>query len=190
MIKYIPLLLLPVLVLMVMIRAAMLRRQGIKALVFGVTHKTDYFLIPVVALVFYALLAPVTGLPIPRILIAPLFETTVQYILATVICSASLIWHGITLRTFGSSFRVGIDKTTTDKLITTGPFALSRNPIYAGFLAFFAGILVAYPNIAVLFFLLFLAAIIHRQVKREEIFLKDHYGLEYRTYCGRVRRYL
>jgi protein-S-isoprenylcysteine O-methyltransferase Ste14 len=32
--------------------------------------------------------------------------------------------------------------------------------------------------------------LIHRQVLREESYLRDHYGEEYSEYCGQVRRYL
>ena len=32
--------------------------------------------------------------------------------------------------------------------------------------------------------------VIHRQVLREEAFLRQHYGDEYAAYCRRVRRYV
>jgi protein-S-isoprenylcysteine O-methyltransferase Ste14 len=32
--------------------------------------------------------------------------------------------------------------------------------------------------------------VVHRQVLREEDYLKAHYGREYLDYCNRVRRYL
>jgi protein-S-isoprenylcysteine O-methyltransferase Ste14 len=34
------------------------------------------------------------------------------------------------------------------------------------------------------------AWLVNRQVKREEGFLKEHYGEQYAQYCSRVRRYL
>ena len=37
------------------------------------------------------------------------------------------------------SFRVGIDNEHPDKLVTTGVFAYSRNPIYVGFIALLLG---------------------------------------------------
>jgi protein-S-isoprenylcysteine O-methyltransferase Ste14 len=50
------------------------------------------------------------------------------------------------------------------------------------FLIFPTGILLIY---AIAGFWLF-----HRQVLREESYLKEHYGEEYARYCRRVRRYL
>ncbi|MDR0305399.1 MAG: hypothetical protein LBI42_01030 [Chitinispirillales bacterium] len=37
---------------------------------------------------------------------------------------------------------------------------------------------------------MFFVTVIHRQVLREEKFLRKHYGEEYENYCRRVRRYL
>jgi protein-S-isoprenylcysteine O-methyltransferase Ste14 len=92
--------------------------------------------------------------------------------------------------TFGNSFRVGIDENTNDKLITNGTFGISRNPIYVSFIAFFLGIFLAYPNITSTIFLISVILLIHRQILREEKFLKGHYGKEYDDYCNHVRRYI
>jgi len=190
MIKYIPILELPLLIIMVLIRSAMLRRRGIKAIVFGVTDKTDYFLVPVILLFFYALLSTFISLPFPKVLIKSFFEMNVLFIISIAVCAISLLWFGITLKVFGKSFRVGIDENTSDNLITSGTFAISRNPIYLGFITFFIGIFIAYSNITTLIFLMFLIIMMHRQIIREEVFLKAHYGNEYEEYCKKVRRYL
>jgi protein-S-isoprenylcysteine O-methyltransferase Ste14 len=106
------------------------------------------------------------------------------------ICYTSLIWIGLTLKSFGKSFRIGIDGNAPDKLVTSGMFALSRNPIYVAFLAFLTGMILAYPNLAACIAFALFATAIHRQVLREEKFLRGHYGNEYEDYCRRVRRYL
>lgn len=188
--RYIPIFELPILIIMVLIRSAILRRRGIKALVFGVTDKTDFFLVPIILLFFYSLTAAIFNFPLPEILKKPFIDNTAILICAIVICTASLIWFGITLKIFGNSFRVGIDETTKEKLITSGTFAISRNPIYLGFIVFFIGIFFAYPNIITSLFLVLLIAAIHRQIIREEVFLKSHYGEEYEKYCSLVRRYI
>jgi protein-S-isoprenylcysteine O-methyltransferase Ste14 len=175
---------------MVMIRSALLRRHGIKAIVFGVTDKTDFFIIPVALFFFYTLLSGVFNWPFPDILLNLFWNNTVVYICAIVICTASLIWFGITLKAFGKSFRVGIDEKTEEKLITNGTFSISRNPIYLAFILFFTGIFLSSPNIISSVFLALLILIIHRQILREEKFLKNHYGSEFEDYCSKVRRYI
>jgi len=190
MFKYIPLFELPILIIMVLIRSAMLRRHGIKAIVFGMTDKTDYVIIPIVFLFFYGLTATVFNLPFPIILIKSFWDIFIIDIISIIICTISLIWFGITLKTFGKSFRVGIDENSNDRLIINGTFAISRNPIYVGFISFFIGMFIIYSNILLIIFLLFLTIMIHRQIIREETFLKKHYGNEYVEYCKKVRRYI
>ena len=190
MIKYIPLFELPFIIIMILIRSIILRRHGTKTIVFGVTDKTDYILIPIILFFFYALTASVFKLPFPNILIKSFWNIVLIDIIAIVICTISLIWFGITLKIFGKSFRVGIDKNTNDKLITNGTFSISRNPIYVGFISFFAGMFIIYSNILMFVFLLFLIIMVHRQILREEYFLKKHYGNEYEEYCKIVRRYI
>ena len=189
-VRYIPILELPVLIIMVLMRAALLRKKGIKAMVFGATDKTDFLMIPIIFCFFYALIASMTTLPLPGILKMLFWESTICNWAAIAICTASLVWFGITLKIFGNSFRVGIDENTSDKLITNGTFAVSRNPIYVGFIVFFIGIFLVYPNIVTSFFLILLTVTIHRQIIREEKFLVSFYGDEYKNYCMRVRRYL
>jgi protein-S-isoprenylcysteine O-methyltransferase Ste14 len=135
-------------------------------------------------------LASVINLPFPSILTKSFWEIEALYIISIIICTISIIWFGITLKIFGKSFRVGIDENTKEKLITSGTFAISRNPIYLGFIAFFIGILVAYSNILTLMFLPFFTSVIHRQIIREEVFLKKFYGTEYEEYCKKTRRYI
>jgi len=175
---------------MIIIRSFILRRHGIKAIVFGVTDKTDYTLIPVILFFFYGLLAFIFKFPFPKILIKSFWDITITDIIAIIICSISIIWFGITLKIFGKSFRVGIDKNTKEKLITNGTFSISRNPIYLGFISFFTGMLIIYSNILIFLFLMFFIVMIHRQILREEIFLKEHYGNDYNEYCKLVRRYI
>jgi protein-S-isoprenylcysteine O-methyltransferase Ste14 len=188
--NFIPILELPILIIMVLIRFAILSRHGIKAIVFGVTDKTGFIMLPVVLCFFYAILSIFFNLPFPDVLTKLFIKVDVLTIIAITICTVSLIWFGITLKTFGKSFRVGIDESTNNKLITNGTFSISRNPIYITFIAFFIGIFVAYPNIVTSIFLVLLVMAVHRQILREEKFLKSHYGEEYDEYCSKVRRYI
>jgi protein-S-isoprenylcysteine O-methyltransferase Ste14 len=187
---HIPILELPVLILLVLIRAAMLRRHGIKVIVFGVTDKTDFIIVPIVLFFVYALLSPIFNWPFQGILTSIFWKNNITNICAIVVCSASLIWFAITLKIFGKSFRVGIDENTDDKLIKEGTFSISRNPIYLGFITFFVGIFLSYPNIISSAFLVLVVMAVHRQILREEEFLEKCYGVEYENYKKKVRRYI
>jgi len=189
--EYIPLFELLLLIGMVLIRARMLRRRGIRAIVFGDTDKTDFLLLPCILFFLYGLLATVFRFPFFDALTGYFWEPGIATrVCAIVISAISLIWFACTLKVFGESFRVGIDVHTKNSLITGGTFSISRNPLYLGFLAFFIGIFLAYPNILSALFLVFLASFVHRQILREEAFLKSHYGQGFADYSARVRRYL
>jgi len=187
---YVPIFLLPILILMVIVRAQILRKHGIKAIVFGRTNKSDFVIIPIVLCFFYFIITSVFDLPFPEVFKRYFWHLPFLHLVATGICLSSLIWFFITLKTFGRSFRVGIDINTKDDLITNGVFSISRNPIYLAFITFFIGIFLAYPNIGTVTILAVFMAGIHRQILREEKFLKGHYGNDYITYCDKVRRYL
>jgi protein-S-isoprenylcysteine O-methyltransferase Ste14 len=96
----------------------------------------------------------------------------------------------LSLVSFGRSFRVGIDVDQPDKLVTTGIFAISRNPIYVGFALVLVGQFLVFPNWIPLVYLAAGVLLFHRQVLREESFMRQHYDQEYAEYCRRVRRYL
>ena len=106
------------------------------------------------------------------------------------LCLAGLVLLFLSLVSLGESFRVGIDQEHPDKLITTGLFAFSRNPIYVAFGLVLMGQFLVFPNWIPLVYMVAAIGVIHRQVLREEEFLREHYGQEYSDYCGRVRRYL
>ena len=171
-------------------RGLMLRRRGKNPFVFGRTHKSDFLLVPAVAFFFYAILASVFLLPFPEFLLFSLFSNQILSWIGIIICYASLVWFALTLKTFGESFRIGIDEDTKDKLVTTGTFSLSRNPLYLAMLAFVTGMILIHSNLVACIAMVFFAIMINRQISREEAFLKIHYGSEYEEYCQKVRRFL
>jgi len=137
----------------------------------------------------YTVLAKTFGLPLWRPLGYPFWETIIPGWFGLGLCAIAIFGFTLALISFGDSFRVGIDENKPDKLVTTGMFALSRNPIYVCFLLFFAGLFLIHRNIVIAVGMALFAAAIHRQVLREEKFLKSHYGGEYEDYCKKVRRY-
>jgi protein-S-isoprenylcysteine O-methyltransferase Ste14 len=169
----------------------MLKRRGIKAFVFGKTHKSDFLLIPVMLLLVYTAVASSLSLPYSKVLIKPLSESILLSWTGILVNVMGLVGFALSLKAFGNSFRVGIDNERPDKLITQGLFAISRNPIYVSFFFFFSGLALVHLNTASIVLLLcFFAPVMHRQVLREEEFMKKHYGEEYAKYVEKVRRYI
>ena len=84
----------------------------------------------------------------------------------------------------------GIEAMNFGKLITSGIFALSRNPIYVAFAFILLGQFLIFSNWILLVYTGAAIWLFHRQVLREEDYLKQHYGNEYLEYCDRVSRYL
>jgi protein-S-isoprenylcysteine O-methyltransferase Ste14 len=168
----------------------MMRKQGIRAIVFGETDKTDFILVPCVLAIAYTMLAATFGLPIWDALVRPFWASIVPGWLGLLMCIAALAGFVWALASFGDSFRVGIDEKKPDKLVTTGMFAISRNPIYVCFLMFFTGLFFIHRNIVIAVATILFALVIHRQVLREEKFLESHYRAVYSEYRRKVRRYL
>ncbi|MDR1000052.1 MAG: isoprenylcysteine carboxylmethyltransferase family protein [Clostridiales bacterium] len=171
-------------------KTAMLRRKGVKAIVFGATDKMDFLLVPPVLLVVYSVFANAFSWPIWKPLAVPFWRTVVPGWIGLILCVAAVCGIVASLISFGDSFRVGIDEKKPDKLVTGGMFAISRNPIYVCFDTFFLGQFLVHRNILTAVFVVVFALLINRQILREEEFLKPHYGAEYEEYCRRVRRYL
>jgi protein-S-isoprenylcysteine O-methyltransferase Ste14 len=76
-------------------------------------------------------------------------------------------------------------------LVTTGPFRLSRNPLYLADTLLILGLAFVLDNPWGLLVLVPILVIRHYGViLREERYLQVQFGEEYRQYCGNVHRYL
>jgi protein-S-isoprenylcysteine O-methyltransferase Ste14 len=179
------------LVLMVVIvigRVVLLRRQGVGAMNFGKTHKTDFLIPPFALFYFYLIFAHAFGLP--TVAHSSLFRSGLLAWAGVAFCLAGLLLMLWGVVSFGRSFRVGIDTEYPDRLVTSGVFAFSRNPLYVALACLLLGQFLVFPNWVLLVFLAAGTWLFHRQVLREEAYLKGHYGEEYARYCKKVRRYL
>jgi protein-S-isoprenylcysteine O-methyltransferase Ste14 len=101
-----------------------------------------------------------------------------------------LIGITITLLHFGNSLRFGLQKDNKGKLVTTGIFSLSRNPFFLSLEIYFLGITIMLPSIFFIGFTLSVFIGIHYFIRKEERFLLENYGDEYRRYMEKTRRYL
>jgi protein-S-isoprenylcysteine O-methyltransferase Ste14 len=76
------------------------------------------------------------------------------------------------------------------RLVTSGPYALTRNPMYVGNLLFELGLLLALRSPIAL--LMFAAHVVRlaRRVSVDEERLEGLFGDEYRAYVSRVKRWI
>lgn len=76
-------------------------------------------------------------------------------------------------------------------LVTSGPYRVTRNPMYVGMACLYAGVALALGVIWALALLPVVLVLVDRLViAREERYLGAKFGDEYREYKSRVRRWL
>lgn len=111
-------------------------------------------------------------------------------------------WSGVGLAVTGAlvalgaqaqmagSWRIGAVEGTLGSIVTGGFFAFSRNPVFVGQVALFAGLALARPDPvqALLSLAVWIAAI--WQVRIEEPVLRASLGEPYRHYAARTPRWL
>ena len=79
----------------------------------------------------------------------------------------------------------------TNRLIKTGIFAYTRNPIYLAFVLFNFSMFLVFENVMYLLSSLGLFIWINNYViKAEEDYLKNKFGDEFVRYCGAVKKWL
>lgn len=83
------------------------------------------------------------------------------------------------------------DLSSPQKLVTRGPYAYSRNPMYVGWALICLGIACVVNSIWIM--IIFPGAGVYHHfvdVRKEETFLEQRFGARYREYRKNVRRYL
>jgi protein-S-isoprenylcysteine O-methyltransferase Ste14 len=109
---------------------------------------------------------------------------------------AALAVTGIALTLYaqiamGSSWRIGVDESERTELVTHGPFALVRNPIFGAMLPTSLGLVLLVPNVVAVAGFVALVLALELQVRVvEEPYLFRVHGAVYRDYAGRVGRFV
>ena len=133
-------------------------------------------------------------MPLPFLLVMIIFADPTPVSMITGFLIAAL---GEFVRAWGV-FYVGSETRVTgevgaSRLVTSGPFAHVRNPLYVGNILLYVGVgvmsLALFPwlQIVALIWFIFQYTLI---VLEEERFLKQKFGQEYEEYCASVPRFL
>src|SRR5688572_9970799 len=119
-----------------------------------------------------------------------LFDSFPAQIAGVLLISGCLIVFILAFFNFGDSWRVGVDYETPGALVTSGVFALTRNPIYVFIDSWFIGVFLINGTLIFLVLAVLAIAAQHWQILREEEFLKQRYGNPYESYRKKTPRYL
>ena len=109
-------------------------------------------------------------------------------IVFVVLAVGLVVWAARALRAHHTAVQPWKPTTT---IVTDGPYALTRNPIYLGFALLLVGIGLWSDKLAVLLMAVpAIAATNSWVIAREESYLKRKFGAPYEAYLSRARRWL
>jgi len=127
---------------------------------------------------------------LPSTFEARLIDSVPAKIIGVAVITLGLTLFALAYASFGDSWRVGSDVKTPGALVTTGTFAVSRNPIYVFLDVWFIGIFLINGALIFLILAVLAVAVLHWQILQEESLLLKLYGRPYQNYCARTGRYL
>jgi protein-S-isoprenylcysteine O-methyltransferase Ste14 len=135
------------------------------------------------------LLGPVTalvGLEPVKVLTPPGIEVA-----GLLLAGVGLLGTILTQVAMGTSWRIGVDETERTELVTSGPFAWVRNPIFTAMAVTGSGLALMVPNAVALAGALLLLVALQLQVRVvEEPYLFRVHGDAYAAYAARTGRFV
>jgi len=120
----------------------------------------------------------------------PTIESSATFLAGWCLLLTSLTWLLVAQVQMGNSWRVGIDSENKTALVTTGLFAMSRNPIFLSMRVNLLGLVFVMPSAFTVAALVAGEILMQIQVRLEEQHLGEHHGSDYLAYRERVRRWL
>jgi protein-S-isoprenylcysteine O-methyltransferase Ste14 len=133
------------------------------------------------------------GIFIGRAVIVPSFATQPHL---RVLVGSAVILIGVIVNFAGAGLFMRhrtaiIPHKPASRLVTTGVYQWTRNPMYLGMALLYCGLAILFDSIVALLLLPFVLLIIQTQViAKEEAYLERAFGEEYRSYKSRVRRWI
>lgn len=152
----------------------------------------DAVFMAVLLLWVYELVKNAAGIPfspIPAFLSEPFTISIVLKYMGTVLIFIGFVLFTLALIALGPSWRIGIDTDHPGKLVTTGIFSITRNPVFIFIILYFTGTACIYTS----WFFSGLAVMalfgIHMHILEEEKIMTKIYGEAYNAYRNKTKRY-
>ena len=121
----------------------------------------------------------------------PSYSPQLRYV---VIALLLLAWVALMLGAFLQFLRAHtaiIPNHAASTIVTSGPYRVTRNPMYVGLAALYLAIAVFYGSWWPIVLLVPVLLIVrYAVIAREEQYLRSAFPVEYSAYCNRVRRWL
>ena len=115
----------------------------------------------------------------------------VATILGALLASLGIAMTVIAQFAMGDSWRIGVDPFEHTELVTSGPFSLVRNPIFAAMIPAFAGVALLAPNVVTIAGAVLLLVALELQTRLvEEPYIAKVHGERYAAYAAQVGRFL
>lgn len=99
---------------------------------------------------------------------APMLSSPTLRSAGVVVAAVGVVCTCAAQLAMGTAWRIGVDPTERTELVTAGPFALVRNPIFTAALLTFVGLAFTTPNLVALIGLVVVCAGIQMQVRTVE----------------------
>lgn len=118
-------------------------------------------------------------------------ETTAVHVVGIALFLIGLAATLAAQAAMGESWRIGVDESERTELVTDGPFAVTRNPIFSAMLPTSMGLVLMVPSWVALVGLAALFIALELQVRvGEEPYLQRTHGRTYMGYAQRVGRFV
>ncbi|MDP9041278.1 MAG: isoprenylcysteine carboxylmethyltransferase family protein [Bacteroidota bacterium] len=119
----------------------------------------------------------------------PLFlQNAIWKVAGLILCAAGLIFS-LTARIYlGENWSGTITVKENHQLIQSGPYRITRNPIYTGFLLAFLGCAMSLGEVKGWIGIIFLLIAILLKVRKEEAFMQETFGDLFQSYKLKVKR--
>jgi len=103
------------------------------------------------------------------------------------IAIASAVFAAWAMWSLGKSYGIRMDLFEGHRLVTRGPYRLTRHPMYLGIVSFHVGATIAMESLSLLAItLLYVIPFTLMRIRAEDRVLATGFGDDYRTFAGRV----
>ena len=108
--------------------------------------------------------------------------------LGVILGAVSLVFYGWSQETLGKAWSPHLQTREDHALVTTGPYARIRHPIYLALLGFLSGISLVTANWFFIALLVISIIVLALRIPKEEQMMIEQFGEEYKRYMERTGR--